>query len=171
MKKYSIELCQEIAVKMGGSCLSTKYINSKTNMLWECGEKHQWNTTFGSVYNLKTWCKICYENNNRHNLKFCQEIASKKDGYCLSTEYKNNTTRMLWECGADIPHIFDMTLSQIANYDGWCIMCSSIAPKTLKFCQDLAISRGGKCLSEEYKNCKIHININLKYSDMKFYIC
>ena len=32
-----------------GKCLSTQYINSKTKLLWECAEGHQWEAAPGDI--------------------------------------------------------------------------------------------------------------------------
>ncbi len=57
--KISIEICQKIALKRGGLCLSDTYINHKTNLSWECADGHQWKATINNVKNRKTWCPKC----------------------------------------------------------------------------------------------------------------
>ena len=56
--KLTITEMQEIAHSRGGKCLSTKYINSITNLDWECSEGHRWNATPESVKG-GTWCRVC----------------------------------------------------------------------------------------------------------------
>ena len=56
--KLTIEEMYEIAKARGGKCLSTKYVNSNTNLDWECAEGHQWSATPGNVKAGK-WCKVC----------------------------------------------------------------------------------------------------------------
>ena len=34
--KHTIEECKQWAINKGGECLSDKYINSKTPLLWKC---------------------------------------------------------------------------------------------------------------------------------------
>src|SRR5262245_25495299 len=38
----TIKEMQNIAKKRGGKCLSEKYVNARTSLLWECAEGHQW---------------------------------------------------------------------------------------------------------------------------------
>ena len=56
--KGTIEEMQKIAEERGGKCLSDTYVNSRTNLLWECSEGHQWEAT---PYNIKkgSWCRKC----------------------------------------------------------------------------------------------------------------
>jgi hypothetical protein len=58
MKKITIEEMRNIAKGHSGKCLSDIYVNSYTNLMWECTEGHQWeakpsNTIAGS------WCGKC----------------------------------------------------------------------------------------------------------------
>ncbi len=54
----SLDECQKFALDRGGECLSTKYINNKTCMVWSCG-KHQWKACFGNIKNSNQWCPHC----------------------------------------------------------------------------------------------------------------
>ncbi|MFQ5714960.1 MAG: hypothetical protein ACE5GU_13090 [Candidatus Scalinduaceae bacterium] len=58
-RKGTIEEMQEIAEKRGGKCLSDTYVNSSTNLLWECAKKHRWKATPSNIKSGK-WCKKCY---------------------------------------------------------------------------------------------------------------
>jgi len=58
--KLTIEQMQEIAKIRGGKCLSEKYINGKTKLLWQCSEGHSWWATPSKVKNDDTWCPECY---------------------------------------------------------------------------------------------------------------
>ena len=42
--KLNINIAKEIALKKGGKCLSEKYIDIDSSLLWECSENHQWYT-------------------------------------------------------------------------------------------------------------------------------
>jgi len=54
----SIKEMQAIAEERGGKCLSGKYINSNSRLLWECAHGHSWKATPGSVKS-GTWCPEC----------------------------------------------------------------------------------------------------------------
>jgi hypothetical protein len=88
-------------------------------------------------------------------LKECQDLAISKGGECLSKEYINIKTKMQWKCKEN--HTWFANFKNIKYQDTWCLKCSGKAKLTLKECQDLAISKGGKCLSEEYIGNNYHM--------------
>jgi len=44
MKKDSVETYQRIAIKRGGKCLSERYVNSRSSLIFECHKGHIWDT-------------------------------------------------------------------------------------------------------------------------------
>ena len=52
--KLNINIAKEIALKKGGRCLSEKYIDIDSLLLWECNEGHQWHTNLRCIKNLDT---------------------------------------------------------------------------------------------------------------------
>lgn len=64
LKLTLIEL-RKIAVQRSGKCLTSKYINSKTKMLWQCQNGHQWYATAFSIKTRKSWCPECYKNKKK----------------------------------------------------------------------------------------------------------
>ena len=147
-KRLTLKDCQDLAESKGGKCVSTEYKNSRSKMKWQCSENHEWETT---IHNIKNghWCPHC-AGNVKLTLKDCQDLAESKGGKCLSTEYKNSKTKMKWQCSEN--HEWEAKLDNI-RYGKWCRHCAGNVKLTLKDCQDLADSKGGKCLSTEYKNC------------------
>ena len=80
-----------------------------------------------------------------------QEIAEFKGGKCLSTEYINNHTKLQWQCKEN--HIW-WASSRNIKYGKWCPKCARVQKLTIEEMQEIARSRGGKCLSTEYINCR-----------------
>ncbi len=58
-KKLDFGKIKELAISKGGKCLSPKYINSKTKLLWECKEGHQWSASAFSIKTRNSWCPVC----------------------------------------------------------------------------------------------------------------
>ena len=56
--KGTLEEMHQIAEERGGKCLSDTYLNSRTKLLWECAEGHQWETAPDSIKG-GTWCPKC----------------------------------------------------------------------------------------------------------------
>ncbi len=144
---------QKFAKDRGGKCLSIEYVNCKTKMLWECEEGHQWEATADNITN-GSWCKKCVMNKRSvYSLEGLNQIAKNKGGKCISIEYENCKTKMLWEC--EERHQWEAAAKKIME-GTWCPYCSKnrIYGDALKALQEIAESRGGKCLSIEYVNCK-----------------
>ena len=92
----TIEEMQNIAAQKGGQCLSAKYVNSGTNLRWQCKKGHKWNATPSSIKH-RTWCPYC-AGKVPLTIEEMQELAAKKGGVCLSKEYINANTKLLWRC-------------------------------------------------------------------------
>ena len=56
--KGTLAEIQKIAEERGGKCLSKAYVNSRTKLLWECAEGHQWETTPREIKS-GYWCPYC----------------------------------------------------------------------------------------------------------------
>lgn len=61
LRGYSIEQIREFAQKRGGKCLSKKYINLQTKMLWVCENGHTWKSTFASTKKRENFCIYCHK--------------------------------------------------------------------------------------------------------------
>ena len=55
----TLENMQQMASERGGVCTSKKYINSRTEMKWQCKEGHQW-TVAPDKIKQGLWCPECY---------------------------------------------------------------------------------------------------------------
>jgi hypothetical protein len=78
-KKLTIERMKKEANLRGGKCLSDQYINSATNLRWECANGHIWEDKWDHVRNGR-WCHECgshlfTENKCRYIM---EEIFQKK---------------------------------------------------------------------------------------------
>lgn len=90
---------KQLAETKKGKCLSKKYTNVETKMLWVCENNHTWQTT---LHQIKSGCWCPYCAGKRITIKDCIKLAQNKNGKCLSKEYINVNTKMLWECKSDI---------------------------------------------------------------------
>ncbi|RHZ82172.1 hypothetical protein Glove_113g65 [Diversispora epigaea] len=72
--RYTIEVAKQIAFDRNGECLSEKYVNSQSPLLWCCNKGY---TRFARFNNIKngTWCPYCSNKYMRENL--CRKIVSK----------------------------------------------------------------------------------------------
>jgi hypothetical protein len=145
MKKLGIAHCIKFAESLAGKCLSLTYINSDTDMLWECKDGHQWIATYRHVqYN--SWCPFELKC-KKHTIQECIEHAIKKDGKCLSTEIRSIKQKISWQCVKG--HIWSACFANMLTNDAWCDACSKNI-FSIDDCIEYAILNGGKCLSINY---------------------
>ena len=144
-KKFSLDGAIKIAESYGGKCLSKEYINCEIPMLWECNKNHQWNCSFRSIKNHHSWCSYC--TNRKLNISVAKELACAKNGKCISENYINNSSPLIWECKNN--HQFRLSLSDVKNKGSWCRECIKLR---LEFAQNLANKRDGMCISSSYHN-------------------
>ncbi|CAG9266286.1 conserved hypothetical protein [Burkholderia diffusa] len=148
----TLEEMQVIAAIRSGRCLSTQYVNANVRLEWECAEGHRWFAIPNSV-KRGTWCRICGVQKTRRTLDDVQHAARKLGGRCLSTEYVNGMTPLWFECEAG--HRWQaLPATVLAGH--WCGQCRyARRRKTLEQMQDIAASRGGQCLSTEYRHQRV----------------
>ncbi len=152
MRKLTLAEMQTIAEEQGGKCLSSEYVNSQIKLEWECSERHQWEAVPSSI-KQGTWCRKCATisraQKRKGTIEEMQGIAEKRGGKCLSSEYVNNKTKLLWECAKG--HQWEATPDKIKQ-GRWCPQCAGKQPGTIEEMRAIAKERGGKCLSAEYVN-------------------
>jgi len=119
-KKLTIKRMQEYAKENGGKCLSNKYVNAHTKLLWECSEGHRWEATPNSI-KKGTWCCRC-AGLEKFTIEEMQKAAEKRGGKCLSKKYLNVRAKLLWECSER--HQWKATWDKISQGQ-WCPECST----------------------------------------------
>ncbi len=77
--------------------------------------------------------------NIKLTLQDMQAIARKYGGKCLSQEYVNNRTKLLWECGKG--HQWETEPYHVKSHGQWCPECAGVKKLTLQDIQMLARSR------------------------------
>ena len=78
-----------------------------------------------------------------------QITAKKRRGKCLSSQYENNETRLLWECSEG--HQWWAKPGNI-RAGKWCPECAGNVRSSIERYHTLAKEHGGKCLSTKYTN-------------------
>jgi hypothetical protein len=153
----NLEEMQEIAEQRGGSCLSIRYKNSHTTLLWECSRGHHWRASPANIksgtWRRGTWCPQCY-NYRRHfrakrGIEEMRTLAIARGGVCMSTEYVSSKTKLIWQC--EQGHRWQALPTSVVQ-GTWCPICARNQPLGLSQLQDIAASRAGLCLSDEYLN-------------------
>ena len=145
-KRATIEKLQSVAQTRGGNCLSPTYLGSQKHHLWECSEKHTWQTSAANVLH-GSWCPIC-SGTVRKTIEEIKDLARMRGGECLSETYKNKEAKLRWKCSEG--HEWDARSGAVRR-GSWCPHCAGVARKTISDMQLLAQKHpGGACLSTEY---------------------
>jgi hypothetical protein len=88
-----------------------------------------------------------------------QALAASRDGRCLSASYTNCDTPLEWECA--LGHRWMATPRHIEHHRSWCPECArhrraqALRQHTIEEMQELARTRGGQCLSQEFVNSNL----------------
>jgi hypothetical protein len=121
-KKLTLEDAQQIATLKGGRCLSTAYIDVRTDMEWECSAAHRWKATLNSIKNMDTWCLKCSPTAPL-TIEIAQQTAQEKGGRCLSDTYVNTYSPLKWECDKNTDHVWVASLNCVKDKGSWCPYC------------------------------------------------
>ena len=119
-KGEMLQQLKQIAASRGGELLSKEYRDAKTHVRWRCANGHEWRAVPDSV-KQGTWCPVC---GGRFQLTLgrMREQAHSFGGKCLSKEYVNAGSSLLWRCVQG--HEWKAKPSHVL--DGhWCPICSS----------------------------------------------
>jgi len=151
-RKFTLSAIQDYVKKHGGECLSKEYINPTTKLKFRCKKKHEWEATWNHIGRgtRETWCPKC-AGVQKLTFEDINKIARRHMGKFLSNSYENTYTIYNWECIKG--HKFKRSVGDIKYNHTWCQECNPPKNKlTLKFVNQLAKKKGGRCLSTTYKD-------------------
>ena len=117
--KLSIIDMHKLAESNNGKCLSNQYINNRIKLKWICKEGHEFLSKPNDIQRGH-WCPYC-AGLNKKILEDMHLLAKNKNGKCLSKEYVNSKTKMIWQC--DKAHIF-LSKPNDVQQGHWCPKCS-----------------------------------------------
>ena len=120
MARHTIEVFQKIAKENGGECLSREYISGKKLLKFQCKEGHVFYSSGSNVKNHGRWCSKC-SGKKKLTINEMRDLARKKNGKCLSGQYINNKTKLLWEC--EKGHQWEASPKKI-KIGQWCPKCA-----------------------------------------------
>lgn len=169
----AIEEYQELAKERGGKLLSKAYLGSMHKHRWQCSVGHVWDMTPSSVKSGQ-WCPLCFRERQRESAKTSRlgldvmhSLAKSHGGECLSKDYKDNKTKLLWKCSKG--HVWKAAAHDVKQ-GYWCLECYRLKHRErcqremlgIKTMQELAIKNGGNCLSREYHGLTVALEWQCK---------
>lgn len=113
---------KEYAEAHGGELLSSGYTSAKDKYLWRCAKGHRWESRACDLCAKDLWCPICDGRRHRYSLVEMQDIAASRNGECLSDEYVNTQSRLMWKCAHG--HVWEAVPQSVIN-GSWCPVCST----------------------------------------------
>jgi len=139
---------RQIAQARGGVCLSRTALNGRSRLQWQCAEGHTWVARFANVKH-GNWCPQC-AGKGPLTITDMRALATERGGRCLSDEYVNNRTHLLWRCAEG--HEWWAKPQDIRRT--WCPHCAHTVKLELRDLSRIARRRRGKLLSDTYVNSK-----------------
>lgn len=141
-----LEELRSIARSKGGECLSPVYEGRFHKLNWRCSRGHEWSASPGNIFR-GSWCPDCFRSDRFVSLEEFQKLAEEKGGQCLSDKVTTLTDRLRFRCKEG--HEWEF-VARTMRKGAWCPVCDGRV-KTLEEMQEVARSRGGKCLSPSYR--------------------
>ena len=152
-----LERLQTLAKAQGGQCLTSTYTGMAAKYLFRCIEGHEWRS-IGKRISRGFWCPQCELASRRgrgqlsDGLRRLQEAASLKGGICLSSDYTGTAGKYRFRCR--VGHEWEAFGSAIRR-GTWCQQCAHEERRLgLEMARQVAVERGGECLSQAYVNRK-----------------
>jgi hypothetical protein len=122
-KYLNISEMQKLAKIRGGKCLSKRYVNSKTLLTFQCNKGHKWKTRPEYITQGR-WCHVCgkakHGASQRLTIDLMRKIAQKNGGQCLSKNYTNARTKLIWKCAKG--HAWE-AVPDVIRRGCWCRIC------------------------------------------------
>lgn len=142
-----------LAASKGGLCLSESYVDARTKLRWQCARGHQWDATWDSVNNRKSWCPTCALDSRRIRIDDAIKFAESRGGLCLTKNFYSRHQELHWRCNQG--HEWFASWQKMKNRRHWCRHCYWDRVRLrLSVAIQVAKSHGGLCLSKTYVNCK-----------------
>lgn len=143
---HSLDEARAMAISRGGRCLSRRYLNTRDRMRWRCEAGHTWSASLEAVLR-GDWCQACHFERIKPAQDSLEQAAAARGGRCLSA-YVDKETPLQWQCAEG--HTWFAPWFRVSKGQ-WCHLCAVKArSRTIEQMQELAQSRGGKCLSTVY---------------------
>ncbi|WP_423383604.1 hypothetical protein [Burkholderia sp. LMG 32019] len=116
-----LAMLQAKAADKGGECLDGEYLGTHRRHRFRCSEGHEWAVKAGNILR-GSWCARCGIERQRLTIEDARRVAHERGGVCLSGEYVNARSRLIWQCHRG--HVWQANLDNVKNKGKWCPNCA-----------------------------------------------
>jgi len=148
MKKLNYIDVKNNIENFGYKLLSEKYINALTKLEMQCPEGHDFEIKYNNFQQGQR-CSICF-GTPKKILNEIKEYIESFNYKLLSTEYKDNRTKLELQCSEG--HIFKMAYGSFKNQNYRCPECAGNRKFIIEDIKEYIESFDYKLLSTEYVN-------------------
>ncbi|MBL0341195.1 MAG: hypothetical protein IPP71_09830 [Bacteroidetes bacterium] len=136
----------------------------------QCENGHIFHQQAGKLRNAEKWCSKCRDLNIQNAiLKNYKKWAIENGFKILTNSVKENisTTHLEWQCSKG--HLWSATAAKMKIKNS-CSACTKedVRKSYLEQIRKIAISKGGKCVSDEYLNNYTHLEFRCKMGHVFF---
>ena len=134
---------ERIVAKQGGEILPPGFTRFLSPIELRCARGHTWKTNPRGIQE-GVWCRRCREESL---MAAFRERAERWRGECLSESCRSGRDILQWRCAQG--HRFQKS-GNVVLHGSWCPRCRNMTPGDLERMKQIALERGGECLSERY---------------------
>ncbi len=134
---------ERIVKRRDGDILPPGFVGFKAPMTLRCKHGHRWTAPPASIQK-GTWCPRCKE---ASLMSANRELAERRGGECLSRTARSGQELLEWRCA--LGHRFRRT-GEVIKRGVWCPICRQVARGEIERMKQIALERGGECLSDRY---------------------
>lgn len=157
--RYDINYFKDLAIKKGGICLSNNYLTIRHKLEWKCINGHIFFLEPNKIFNRGYWCAECTGRRKKHTIETIQKITQKRGWLFLSDEFTVGEKKYKFQC--EKGHIIYAIAHNVIKGAG-CRTCAGKQLLSIDLFKQIAINKGGECLSEHYNGQKTKLKFRCK---------
>ncbi len=96
----------------------------------------------------------------KYSIQDMRKAAEGRGGKCLSGTYVNRKSKIKWQCSCG--YIWSAIPSNVM-FGKWCPKCGGTLKGSIEKMQQMALQKGGKCLSKKYHNDRHKLEWKLRF--------
>lgn len=170
-----LKYLRALARQLGGRCLARTYTRMTEPLEFMCHKRHRWHMKPANVFH-GSWCPTCRAVGETRRfvprttvpmpplgdlaaaLRALHAVAQQRGGWCRTREADQLRDGVELECANG--HRWHTTVALPLRNGTWCSLCAASDPEMYASLQELAVSRGGRLLSSDYRGASIPLEFS-----------